>query len=68
MTDPLLTPAQVEAQYGISRKTLSNYRWQGIGPKYVKAHPGQSGRVKYRRSAVDAWLEASTITPGGTAA
>ncbi|MFF4270149.1 helix-turn-helix transcriptional regulator [Streptomyces sp. NPDC001536] len=66
--DPLLTPKQVQAQYGIAAKTLANYRWQGIGPKYVKTHPGQQGRVKYRRSAIDEWITASTVQPGGTAA
>jgi hypothetical protein len=44
--DPLLTPKQVQDQYGIATKTLSNYRWQGIGPDYVKTHPGQYGRVQ----------------------
>jgi len=68
MTDPLLTPKQVQAQYGIAQKTLANYRWQGIGPEYVKAHPGQYGRVRYRRSAIDAWLNAHTVKPGGAAA
>lgn len=68
MADQLITPKQVQDEYGIAAKTLANYRWQGIGPEYVKAHPGQYGRVKYRRSAVEAWLTAATVTPGGAAA
>ncbi|MFZ3558367.1 MULTISPECIES: helix-turn-helix transcriptional regulator [unclassified Streptomyces] len=68
MADQLLTPKQVETEYGIAVKTLANYRWQGIGPNYVKTHPGQYGRVKYRRSVVENWLSARTVQVGGAAA
>lgn len=68
MAEQLLTPKQVQSEYGVSAKTLANYRWQGIGPCYVKAHPGKYGRVKYRRSAVEAWLDGQTVQTGGAAA
>lgn len=68
MADPLLTPNQVQAQYGIAVKTMANYRWQGIGPAYVKTNPSKYGRVKYRRSAIEAWLDAQTVQTGGQAA
>ncbi|WP_405924747.1 helix-turn-helix transcriptional regulator [Streptomyces sp. NBC_00035] len=68
MADLMLTPKQVEAEYGVAAKTLANYRWQGIGPSYVKTNPSKYGRVKYRRSAVEAWLNAQTVQAGGTAA
>ena len=68
MTDQLLSPKQVHAEYGIAPQTLANYRWQGIGPAYVKTNPSKYGRVKYRRSAIEAWLNAQTVQPGGAAA
>ncbi|MEU9657564.1 helix-turn-helix transcriptional regulator [Streptomyces chartreusis] len=68
MSDLLLTPKQVQAEYGIAVQTLANYRWQGIGPSYTKTNPSKYGRVKYRRSAIEAWLTAQTVQPGGAAA
>lgn len=68
MADQLMTPRQVHAEYGIAPQTLANYRWQGIGPAYVKTNPSKYGRVKYRRSVVEAWLDAQTVQTGGAAA
>lgn len=68
MTDKLMTPKQVHAEYGIAPQTLANYRWQGIGPAYLKTHPGKYGRVKYRRSTIEKWLDAQTVQTGGAAA
>ncbi|MER7309934.1 helix-turn-helix transcriptional regulator [Streptomyces griseoluteus] len=59
----LLTPRQVEAEYGFSRQTLANWRHQGTGPAYMKSGPSRSSRVRYRRSAIEAWLNARTVTP-----
>ncbi|MFI8303686.1 helix-turn-helix transcriptional regulator [Streptomyces sp. NPDC085927] len=66
--DGLLTPRQVHEDYGFSPQTLANWRWSGIGPDYIKTSPGRSGRVKYRRSAIEAWLNAQTVKVGGNAA
>ncbi|MFF3690686.1 helix-turn-helix transcriptional regulator [Streptomyces sp. NPDC002187] len=60
MTDEFLTPREVYAAFGIAPQTLANYRWQGIGPAYVKVSPSKYGRVRYRRSAVEKWLDACT--------
>ncbi|MFH9121126.1 helix-turn-helix transcriptional regulator [Streptomyces globisporus] len=68
MAHQLMTPAQVADEYGIAAQTLANYRWQGIGPAYVKKTPGRSGRVVYRRAAIEAWLDAQTVQTGGAAA
>ncbi|QKV94223.1 DNA-binding protein [Streptomyces sp. NA02950] len=68
MTDPLLTPKDVEAEYGIDAQTLANWRWMGMGPDYIKTSPARSARVHYRRSAIDRWLDARTVQTGGTAA
>lgn len=67
-TDQLLSPKEVQAEYGFSPQTLANWRWTGIGPAYIKTSPGRSGRIRYKRSAVEAWLNAQTVQTGGKAA
>ncbi|MGW5530256.1 helix-turn-helix transcriptional regulator [Streptomyces xanthochromogenes] len=68
MTDQLLTPRQVQDEYGFSPGTLANWRWMAIGPSYIKQSPGRGGRIKYKRSAIEAWLNAQTVETGGAAA
>lgn len=51
--DPLLTPEEVaEMLGGVSPATLKRWRTQRTGP--VVLHIGRC--VRYRRSAVEAWL------------
>lgn len=64
----LLSPQQVAEIYGFSVQTLANWRWQGTGPAYIKAHRGPGGRVYYRRADIEAWLQAHTVTSRGGAA
>ncbi|MEU0198759.1 MULTISPECIES: helix-turn-helix domain-containing protein [unclassified Streptomyces] len=68
MADELLSPKQVQAEYGFSPQTLANWRWMGMGPDYIKQTPGRGGRIKYKRSAIEAWLESVTVKTGGAAA
>ncbi len=56
MPDQMLTPAQVAAEYGVAVRTLANWRYLGIGPKFVKLTEGRSGRVRYPRTSVAAWI------------
>jgi predicted DNA-binding transcriptional regulator AlpA len=67
VAEDFLNPKQVQAEYGFSPQTLNNWRWMGIGPAYIKT-PGKSGRIKYRRSAIEAWLDERTVQAGGAAA
>lgn len=59
--DPLMTPHEVSVETGIAEQTLANWRWQRSGPEFVKTSPGRGGRVLYRRSAVDRWLDQKTV-------
>ena len=53
--DPLLTPEDVSQMLGgVPAATLKRWRTQRTGP--VALHIGR--HVRYRRSAVEAWLEA----------
>ncbi|MES9804971.1 helix-turn-helix transcriptional regulator [Streptomyces cinereoruber] len=68
MTEQLLTPKQVQAEYGFSTQTLANWRWLEQGPDYIKQTPGKGGRIKYKRSAIESWLTQHTVRTGGAAA
>lgn len=59
--EPLLTAEQLAAELGVSPKTLPQWRFKRKGPAYVKV----GLLVRYRRSDVDAWLEAQTVQTGG---
>ncbi|MFI0533553.1 helix-turn-helix transcriptional regulator [Streptomyces scabiei] len=67
MSEANLTPAELATELGVSTKTLMNWRWQGVGPRYVKLTPGRSGRIRYRRRDVNAWLAASETGAGAAA-
>ena len=64
MAVELLTPKQVEHEYGFKVSTLANWRWTGTGPDFIKTS-GVSGRIKYKRSAIEAGLDAQTVKVGG---
>jgi predicted DNA-binding transcriptional regulator AlpA len=52
MNDPLLTLPQVVELTQLAPATLYNLRARGEGPASFRV----AGRVRYRQSAVDAWL------------
>lgn len=58
---PLATPGEVAEYLRKPVGTLANWRYQRIGPKWIKAE----GSVRYRWSDVDTWLDAQS---GGAAA
>jgi predicted DNA-binding transcriptional regulator AlpA len=56
-SDPWLTPAEVTAEYKISKATLSEWRAKRIGPPFR-----QLGRaIHYRKSAVDAFIASKMV-------
>jgi predicted site-specific integrase-resolvase len=58
MNTRYLTPAQAAELLGYAPKTLSEWRYRGVGPKYVKTSPGRSGRIRYPEAAVIEWMRA----------
>jgi Helix-turn-helix domain len=61
---PLGTPAEVAGYLQKPEKTLAEWRYRGIGPRYLAV-----GRdVRYRWSDVDAWLAAQERGTAGDAA
>ena len=61
----LLHTAEVAELLGMKPQTLRKWRLSGCGPTYIRLG-GPLGRVLYRRSDIDVWLDARTF--GSTAA
>ena len=59
--DPLLNGTEAADYINNSPATLPIWRHKGIGPSYVKV--GRS--VRYKKSALDSYLEKQTIQAGG---
>lgn len=64
MTPKLLTPAELSEMLGKPERSLGQWRYLGLGPKFVKV--GNS--VRYRESDVLAWLDANTAQRTNTPA
>lgn len=56
----LLQTADLAALLSCEPQTLRKWRLTGRGPPYIRLG-GPAGRVVYRRSDVDAWLDARTF-------
>ncbi len=52
--DPLLTEGDLARELQVRANYLAKLRVRGDGPRFVKL----GGKVRYRRSALQAWLEA----------
>lgn len=69
--DDILAPSDVCEQYRRvfpNVQALADLRWRGNGPAYIKTAEGRAGRVFYRRSAIEKWLDEHTVQAGGAAA
>lgn len=54
---PLLTPVDVAEELGVPVSTLANWRYLGLGPRYLRI-----GRhVRYLAAEVDEWLERQRV-------
>jgi predicted DNA-binding transcriptional regulator AlpA len=57
--DEWLSERELAQEHGIPERTPAQWRYRGVGPKYVKI-----GRhVRYRRADVDTWIAEHTIDP-----
>ncbi|MBT2485625.1 MULTISPECIES: AlpA family transcriptional regulator [unclassified Microbacterium] len=50
----LLTPRDASRYLGRSVAALAQLRYRGTGPRFIHA----GGRVRYRQSDIDVWLQA----------
>lgn len=59
-TDELMRPQSAATYTGYTRQTMSQWRYLGKGPKYLKPTPRT---IIYRKSDLDEWLAASLVDP-----
>ncbi|MBP9692329.1 MAG: DNA-binding protein [Alphaproteobacteria bacterium] len=53
MQEPLISPEELAARWGIATITLDRWRWAGKGPRFFK--PGN--KIKYRVQDIEAYEE-----------
>lgn len=53
-----LTPEELCERWSVKAKTLSQWRWSGKGPKFLKA----GGRVMYRVCDIEKYEEEQVFT------
>ena len=58
----VLSPMEVEVEYGYSERTLESWRHRGQGPAWLK--PGKS--VRYARADIEAWHAKIRVIPKGS--
>ncbi|MBT2567712.1 DNA-binding protein [Arthrobacter sp. ISL-85] len=58
-----MKPAELSIRIETSTAVLANWRYLGIGPKFIKL--GRS--IRYRVTDVEAWLDAQTRQQTGAA-
>lgn len=54
MEDKYYTTEDAANVLGLAPGTLTNWRSQGIGPRFLKPRPGM---VRYRLEDLDAWMD-----------
>lgn len=54
-TEPTLSPAELAIRLKVSPGTLSNWRYQGVGPKFTRNGRGRKSPVRYKVRDVEAW-------------
>ena len=60
--DPLYPSVRAALYLGVCTRTLIKWRVSNGGPANIKLHTGK-GSVRYRKSALDAFIEAGEINP-----
>lgn len=58
LPEDILKASYVADWIEIEEKTLAQWRWRRVGPPYIKV----GHQVRYRRSDVQAWLDANTVS------
>lgn len=59
--DPFLDTAQAAEHLNYSKSALEYWRCRGIGSRFYKT----AGRVRYRKSDLDAWMNAGLVETRG---
>jgi predicted DNA-binding transcriptional regulator AlpA len=63
-TKELLSTKEVASLTGFSESYFEKARIYGYGPKFLRVRSsGKTGKILYRRAAVEAWLAAQECDP-----
>lgn len=61
MNEPAyLTSVELASLFGYSPSAITEWRRRGYGPRFLRI---SKQKVLYRRTDVEAWIEANTTTP-----
>lgn len=60
MTTVMLTPVELAKRWRMDVRTLSNWRFKGKGPAYVKMGEGRNTKVLYRLEVIEAYEAKNT--------
>jgi hypothetical protein len=58
--EELLTTEEVAQLIKTTPQYLQDLRARGLGPAWIKLSPGKSGRVRYKKPIVAAWMASLT--------
>lgn len=58
MSSQYMTSAELEEVYNLPKGTAAQLRYRGGGPEFIRL----GSRIRYKREAVEAWIEANTFT------
>ena len=59
-TDEALPPGSAAILIGVAKATLANWRSAGSGPPFIKLGTSRTSAIRYRRSAIEAYLARMT--------
>lgn len=63
MGKDVLIPAEVAEMLGVAEGTLTQWRYRGQGPPFVRLGGGRGAAVRYLRADIDAWLKRHRVDP-----
>lgn len=59
--DPLYQTRQAAQYLGVTTGTVTNWRLRGCGPAWLKLGTGKYAAVRYRQSALEAFIQAGEL-------
>lgn len=64
MPETYLLPAEAAQALRVSVKTLTQWRWQGKGPPYLRV---AGNLIRYAQSELDEWMTTQAVLPSAGA-
>jgi hypothetical protein len=58
-----LSPQEAASYLGYCTQTLAGWRFQGVGPRYLKLGHGKRGKIRYRLEDLDAYIASCVTDP-----